>query len=213
MNKILNTKYNGYLFRSRLEARWAVFFDACGVEYEYEPEGFDLGDGLHYLPDFKLKNVILYHGFGKIGHGKGIDIHVEVKGEMTEEDAIKIKRFADFRDFVDEEGYDYSSPTNPILVLPALPKGESMAAISENISNSAYEGCNGTDVCPFNYELLDGDYYACYPGVGKDGRFMLFGDDSNYLCDMDDVRTLMAFDRARRARFEFGETPKGGKGI
>lgn len=24
----IQTEYNGYLFRSRLEARWAVFFDA-----------------------------------------------------------------------------------------------------------------------------------------------------------------------------------------
>ena len=29
--KAIQTEYNGYLFRSRLEARWAVFFDACGV--------------------------------------------------------------------------------------------------------------------------------------------------------------------------------------
>jgi len=37
--KAIQTEYKGYLFRSRLEARWAVFFDACGIEYEYEPEG------------------------------------------------------------------------------------------------------------------------------------------------------------------------------
>ena len=52
--KAIQTEYRGYLFRSRLEARWAVFFDACGVEYEYEPEGYDLGSGLMYLPDFLL---------------------------------------------------------------------------------------------------------------------------------------------------------------
>jgi hypothetical protein len=26
--------YNGYRFRSRLEARWAVFFDMLGVPYD-----------------------------------------------------------------------------------------------------------------------------------------------------------------------------------
>lgn len=36
--KPIETIYNGYRFRSRLEARWAVFFDALGVEYQYEPE-------------------------------------------------------------------------------------------------------------------------------------------------------------------------------
>ena len=51
--KAIETIYNGYRFRSRLEARWAVFFDALGVKYEYEKEGFDL-DGMWYLPDFWL---------------------------------------------------------------------------------------------------------------------------------------------------------------
>lgn len=48
------TRYNGYLFRSRLEARWAIYLDALGIEYSYEPETFDLGDGVYYLPDFYL---------------------------------------------------------------------------------------------------------------------------------------------------------------
>ena len=54
MNKIkaIQTEFNGYLFRSRLEARWAVFFDTCRIKYEYEPEGYDLGNGIMYLPDF-----------------------------------------------------------------------------------------------------------------------------------------------------------------
>ena len=39
--KAIETVYNGYRFRSRLEARWAVFFEAAGIEYEYEPEGFE----------------------------------------------------------------------------------------------------------------------------------------------------------------------------
>lgn len=42
MIKAIETEYKGYRFRSRLEARWAVFFDALGVEWVYEPEGFDL---------------------------------------------------------------------------------------------------------------------------------------------------------------------------
>lgn len=52
MIKAIETSYKGYRFRSRLEARWAVFFDALGIKWEYEKEGFDLGDGLRYLPDF-----------------------------------------------------------------------------------------------------------------------------------------------------------------
>lgn len=53
MIKAIETVYKGYRFRSRLEARWAVFFDALGIEWEYEKEGYDL-DGIRYLPDFWL---------------------------------------------------------------------------------------------------------------------------------------------------------------
>jgi hypothetical protein len=52
--KPIETAYNGLRFRSRLEARWAVFFDALNIKYLYEPEGFDLGDDIRYLPDFWL---------------------------------------------------------------------------------------------------------------------------------------------------------------
>lgn len=57
MNRVkpIETVYDGYRFRSRLEARWAVFFNAVNAEWEYEPEGFDLGKLGWYLPDFFIK--------------------------------------------------------------------------------------------------------------------------------------------------------------
>lgn len=58
--KPIETKYNGYRFRSRLEARWAVFFDAAGIEYQYEPEGFVLNGDIPYLPDFYLPEFNAY---------------------------------------------------------------------------------------------------------------------------------------------------------
>ena len=51
--RAIETRYAGVRFRSRLEARWAVFFDTAGIRWHYEPEGFALG-GLRYLPDFWL---------------------------------------------------------------------------------------------------------------------------------------------------------------
>ena len=54
--KAIETRYKGYRFRSRLEARWAVFFDALGIEWQYEPEGYELPSG-RYLPDFYLPTV------------------------------------------------------------------------------------------------------------------------------------------------------------
>ena len=52
--KAIETTYRGWKFRSRLEARWAVFFDALRIAWEYEPEGFEFADGERYLPDFFL---------------------------------------------------------------------------------------------------------------------------------------------------------------
>ena len=68
--KAIETFYNGYRFRSRLEARWAVFFDSIGIEYEYESEGFDLEEAGRYLPDFWLP---------------GLDCFIEVKGKIPNE--------------------------------------------------------------------------------------------------------------------------------
>ena len=58
--KAIQTEYKGYLFRSRLEARWAVLFDEMGIRWEYEPEGMILSDGSYYLPDFYLIDLRVY---------------------------------------------------------------------------------------------------------------------------------------------------------
>ena len=50
----LETRYAGCRFRSRIEARWAVFFNAMSIQWEYEPQGFNLPTG-NYLPDFRLR--------------------------------------------------------------------------------------------------------------------------------------------------------------
>lgn len=68
--KPIETKYNGYRFRSRLEARWAVYFDALGIEYEYEKEGYDLGELGWYLPDFWLPE---YQTFAEVKGAKFTD--------------------------------------------------------------------------------------------------------------------------------------------
>lgn len=55
MNELraIETRYKGYRFRSRLEARWAVFFDSLGIPWQYEKEGL-VTDAGAYLPDFTL---------------------------------------------------------------------------------------------------------------------------------------------------------------
>lgn len=61
--KAIETVYKNYRFRSRLEARWAIFFDAIGVPYEYEAQGYDLPECGKYLPDFHL---YLYRTFVEV---------------------------------------------------------------------------------------------------------------------------------------------------
>lgn len=52
--KAIKTFYDGIEFRSRLEARWAVFFDNLHIKWRYEHEGFEFSNGTRYLPDFWL---------------------------------------------------------------------------------------------------------------------------------------------------------------
>jgi hypothetical protein len=82
--KAIETFYKGYHFRSRLEARWAVFFDALGISWKYEVEGYEKEVGattvtgeevteiMRYLPDFFLPN----------SRGGG-GVYVEVKGDKN----------------------------------------------------------------------------------------------------------------------------------
>lgn len=79
MISAIETHYAGCRFRSRLEARWAVFFDHLGIRWEYEPKGF-MTDAGPYLPDFRLPDYRLF---------------VEVKGtEPTERDFDRCQEIA-----------------------------------------------------------------------------------------------------------------------
>lgn len=78
--KIIPTNYKGYKFRSRTEARWAVYFDSIGLKWEYEKEGFYLNSKIKYLPDFWLSDVNMW---------------AEVKGkEFTKEEIEKCELLA-----------------------------------------------------------------------------------------------------------------------
>lgn len=72
----IETVYAGCRFRSRLEARWAVFFDSMGIRWEYEPQGFILSHGRYYLPDFYLPDCASW---------------VEVKGQLNEFDLYDLR--------------------------------------------------------------------------------------------------------------------------
>lgn len=71
------TSYKGISFRSKLEADWARWFDAHQMRWVYESEGFDLGDGIWYMPDFWLP---------------ALRTIVEVKGILDDLDRAKLFR-------------------------------------------------------------------------------------------------------------------------
>lgn len=117
--KAIETIYNGYKFRSRLEARWAVFFDTLGIEYQYEVEGYDLGDNRWYLPDFWLpliKTWIEIKGTKpnqdelinaqRLQQGSGKDV-VILYGNSFEIRQTGIKIFPECRMQCIERRYDY----------------------------------------------------------------------------------------------------------
>ena len=117
--KPIETEYNGYRFRSRLEARWAVFFDTLGIKYYYEHEGFDLGDAGWYLPDFWLPELKTW---------------IEIKGNPEEyKQALK-------------KAEALANQTNyPVGVFEGLP-GEFLGAIYIwNVSGSSAGGPNKFD--------------------------------------------------------------------
>lgn len=246
--KAIETEYNGYRFRSRLEARWAVFFDALGVKYEYEPDGFVLPSGRKYLPDFRVKchgkrgvcapertagnicpscehnptaDPYLYQD--ECNHAKNakcsndngqcgecdnysnsvFDLYIEVKGEMSETDARRIREFGYHAEYNDDITEVVSESGYPVLIVGNIPpEGHS----TDSYAVGAYDGMDGTDICPFNYELIDGDCFAAYPAASHK-RFYLFGDDSNYIDLHDEKDAERAYRIARQTRFEHGETP------
>jgi hypothetical protein len=70
----LPSVFKGVTYRSRMEARWAVFMTEAKIPFFYEPEGYHLEDGAFYLPDFYLPNQ---------------DAFMEIKNPLAPEDSKK----------------------------------------------------------------------------------------------------------------------------
>lgn len=205
--KAIETFYKGYRFRSRLEARWAVFLDALGVKWEYEPEGFELPSGKRYLPDFK---VTCYGTRGDCYDEASFTLYIEVKGVMTEEDAEKIREFSGLSkidEWAERGGVgDCPEIENPVLIVGPIPERTDRYGVggTSSIRFGSYERMNGIDIYPFNYETIDGDHFAAFPTACQ-GHFYLMGDDSSYVDEEGERLMDAALDKARQARFEHGE--------
>jgi hypothetical protein len=117
--KVIETSYRGCRFRSRLEARWAVFFDALGWDWQYEKEGYVLGwdkdDRLPWLPDFEVITPYSQH------------LYVEVKGDPSFFANTEWFRRFDFNGgppgFPDCGWSDkYTANSKPLIILGDIPR-------------------------------------------------------------------------------------------
>lgn len=184
--KPIETIYKGYWFRSRLEARWAVFLDAIGADWEYEPEGFELENRIYYLPDFRIRA----NGRGRTPE----EFYLEVKGVPTREDGIKCELF---------------SACYPVLIVGDIPRvhgdWDDCLLSYFNIDDDGYK----VQCIRDSFVYIDGDSYSCLLCASKGGGVGLYGPDWYFDVDppADEVKTINALNIARQARFEHGETP------
>lgn len=182
--KPIETHYKGYRFRSRLEARWAVFFDALGIEWEYEKEGYDLGEAGWYLPDFWLPTQ---------------QIWVEIK-PLLREASGEPKWPDDGKPWALAEATEYEFD---VVVLCGTP-----GPVHVYDNNNSYTGFVSGDWSYYWCECP-----ACGAlGIQFDGRAArnrhssdctAMTGDKGY--NMDSPRLLAAYAKARSARFEHGE--------
>lgn len=207
--KAIETHYNGYRFRSRLEARWAVFFDHAHIKYEYEPQGFELEDGTRYLPDFYLPEY---------------DYYVEVKPPRDNafEDIERASMFV-------------GSGINKLLILGNIPKKTSVDVYHFPVIyySTFYETrimtlacitpCSEfeTDIFKLEIQSFLVDRYIQYmlPQMERDLTKLLNGvhdkklserlnEDSfaDFIDLAESIEYLNScYDAARQARFEYGE--------
>ena len=189
--KAIETVYNGYRFRSRLEARWAVFFDAAGIKYEYEPEGFDLSGGVKYLPDFYLPSVERW---------------IEIKGSpLTDSEMEKVEMFCEA---LDEEGVKFN-------IFIGSPEVETFGSCGvAGIKGFSYEwkSSNTKHISSNDHVLVDGPLFPEYvqffnPNLTQNDIGTRFF-PSIWVPKDKKARTIInAAIKARQARFEHGETP------
>lgn len=218
--KPIETVYNGYRFRSRLEARAAVFLDNAPCRYEYEVEGYQLSDGRRYLPDFYLPDDKYY---------------VEVKGYSDHlfDDLKKAEAFVYEAKtaliIISEIPYDVES--KGLYLFPSLSYSAKSGGIVEN--QHAFfmtDPDTGKAYIQDNFAIGRKQAFVYEPyaklgsGVSKNDYAYSrihplngsgYGVDESAFDDWDTtVRTCFdlskiqnAFLAARQARFEYGETP------
>lgn len=202
--KALETTYMGCRFRSRLEARWAVFFDALGWDWQYEKEGYTVGfydgDQIPWLPDFEIITP------------SGQHFYVEVKGDRGFfADGQWLERF-DFGGgppgFLDCGWSNrYDKDRKPLLILGDIPRFDLQHVVFYAPVIVHYKGVQGvlgelasdgvhTETDFYWDNITHGNGIENFQIISSHPR------DPDYAVN-DALRTALG------ARFEHGEKPRG----
>lgn len=199
----IETRYAGHRFRSRLEARWAVFFDQMGIRWEYEPDCYRIA-GKGYLPDFWLPDLAVW---------------VEVKGVLDEPTLMHLVQAASPHGLPAAPTGDRWEPglvTGRIILLGAIPKAAPAAWLHTRLdvingqvagrkAHFLTWGDDGGRATPLGdgWPLFDAAGYPIYSS-DENRALILAGQRSCIL--RSDFRVEAAYRAARMARFEHGES-------
>jgi hypothetical protein len=198
--KAIQTRYKGYHFRSRLEARWAVFFDTLGIEWAYEEEGFETetSSGVErYLPDFRIGR-------------KTSGLFVEVKGDNSwlTSRSVELDQLHDWGGILPSFS-DSLGSARGLIVLGDIPLPEQkliLHPIMQHRKGMWKSWCLFTGNIFAPVEVLDGNSISklleckpeAYPKWSNAHKSVNLGRYFPYLED--------AYRSARSARFEHGES-------
>lgn len=163
--KAKRTLYKDYYFRSKLEAKWAVFFDLMNIPFVYEPEAFICKNGSQYTPDFYLPEAILRDGN---------DMKITKIQKCFDDVILKPRKPGIYLEikpliYLDADSYEkrISSAINKPLILLCGDPVEALISESEkNLQLSPwwdnYIVFMYCDKChSYKFEYNEGNYYQC----------------------------------------------------
>lgn len=188
--KPIPTRYAGCHFRSRLEARWAVFFDRLDIEWQYEEQGYVVSnrlqlDGLpnswSYLPDFWLPEL---------------GVWAEVKGSLTDVEHRQLLSAAASLSSNDGGGC-HDAGGHDVLIFGPVPPPEPLTRAP--IRLHMHKG--DLQAAPWYFMGCAGDDMVASDAgqIHKDASWLLRG-----LPEHASPEAIQAYKSARSARFEYG---------
>ena len=204
--RAIETHYRGCRFRSRLEARWAVFFDTLGWDWEYEKQGYKIGwhqdRVMPWLPDFEIVTTYGQH------------FYVEVKGDpdfFTNTEWFHYFDYGGGPPGFPDCGWSnkYTADNKPLLILGNIPRFSDPASIFYVPLIVHYKGVKGMlGGLDAGGVYTDGHFYwddldSSDAGI-KDFQVIVAEGDRPY---RDTAKVADAMRAASGARFEHGERP------